>query len=246
MVAPSAVPGPQLALLDVIDLQLTHASTGVNPSAGSPPSTTRMKKYGTPSGFGGNAINGGDDDDESDDDEDDWLESLSASLHWVQLHAAADSAGHFWACHDHGAWGINITWLPVVAKYLAHADSDGHADVSAELDLDRTSPSSPLQQLPQLPPPLIQELLVTDERLVGSCPVGNVLMRSGCVVLRASGVVEYLRPWPAVSGHGGTGDGAGDGTAAAAAGEDEAVQGGLDASALKATLQVMSMIERCI
>lgn len=190
------------------------ASAGYDPSA---PEQQQQQHRGGSRSRGGSVRGligvGAGSDSDTDDEEDEQLQQLQK----VTLHDAPELPGRFWACHDQGCWGINIRWLQQM--------NSGDGDVAGAFgSLSGSSDGGWGQQQQhgeqaQLPPPAVQELLVSGAGVSSSCVVGNALFGSGCVVLEKGPGPQlvFLKPRPTgVLGEGVVGTAEGGQAAAAA------------------------------
>ena len=145
------------------------------------------------------------------EDEDDELEADvigaggSKRLRRIALHPCAEQPGSFWAVHDLGAWALSLRWLPVVARQFATAaaaEAEGFGGLDDTVAYcsarhgDDEAESAPRGRLGSgtLPAPVLRELLLSEEGIIGSAQVGSVLAGSSCVLLERSGQLSLARP----------------------------------------------------
>ncbi|KIZ00116.1 hypothetical protein MNEG_7846 [Monoraphidium neglectum] len=153
---------------------------------------------------------------EDEEDEEEELRGAGGAaprrLRRVVLHACPEQPGAFWAVHDRGAWALSLRWLPAVARQLAAAAAaeaegfgglDGYGGGGEDGEGDEAASG-------QLPAPALRELLVSEDSINASAPLGSVLAGSSCVLLERSGRLSVARPGAAAGG-GGAGGGAGAG-----------------------------------
>lgn len=186
-------------------LSLVSGSSGAAgaPAAGWPGARAAAAGALAPYPHGGGGFGVQDDDDDDDDD----CDARLSELRRVVLHAAPELPGRFWVVHDQGVWGVNVRWLPMLLDWLAAAEQGGSVGMHALR-----------AQTGTLPPPALQELLLTPGGVAATAVVGSSLLGSGCVVLEAGdgGGLLLLRPRPAgvLGPHQGDGSTAMDGTTA--------------------------------
>jgi len=184
-----------MVLLDLIDLRLKEEGVGGGGQWGGDDSDE--------DGFG----------DEEEDEEEDGVaggvDARSRRLRRVALHPCPERPGTFWAVHDRGAWALGLRWLPAVARQFAAAAA-AEAEGFGGLDAYQYGGSAggggggdDEAESGSLPAPVLRELLVSEEGLVGSVPVSSVMAGSSCALLERSGQLSLARPGTLAAGGGG-------------------------------------------
>ncbi|KAK9817682.1 hypothetical protein WJX72_000600 [[Myrmecia] bisecta] len=88
--------------------------------------------------------------------------------------ADPSAAERLYCCHSKGAFAVTLSWLPILAAHL-----------------QQEAPGT----LPELPPPIVEELrAMVDDAVGGAAAVGDWLTGTGLVLLEADGQARCL--WP--------------------------------------------------